>query len=166
MKRILLFILFGILFHDGIYAKINRDDSIYHDLCLFLVRQNIITEQYMSGNKEDYFSLLVICDILEEYVPKKKPDLSKEFGIYNFNYIGHESDWIFLLIKYKNNYRVFRRFETNVIINEILKIRDEDPTLIDDVLFGKYLKEITDYKNQGIKVMYKTGKIQFITKSP
>ena len=167
MKRTILFILFGILFHNGIYAQKKGNDTIYYELSLFLVHQKIISEQYLFEHKDDYASLIDICDLLEKYDHRKKPDLSKEFGIYFFSWIGLESGWIFLLIKNKNNYTVFRSFEISLIINELLKIRDEDPKLIDDVSFCKYLKKITDYDNTiGLTFLNKKGKIQFITKQP
>ena len=165
MKRIGLFLIFGILIQSLMYAKENLNNDIYRELCLFLVNQNVISEEQMSGFKEDYSSLIALSDIFEEYHPQNNTDLSKEFGIYKFGFLHIEGHAPYILIRTNDSCKIFIREQTDVIIQEILRVRDVSPKLIDEVLFSKYLREITNY-NIGIIIMERISNVDFFINLP
>ena len=153
MKKIVFILIFGIIIHnDVLYAQKNGNDSLYRDLCLILVHQKIISKEYMLEFKTDYSKLIYICDILERHLfPPSKPDFSKPFGIYFFDFIGLEiEEFSFVMIQYNGNYKIFNRFRFDVIINEIIRIREEDSQIIDNKLLIQYIKAITNFKNQRV----------------
>lgn len=157
-KPIVLLILMSLFFMD-MYSEPNKRDSIYKDLCLFLVSRNIITEKYMLEFKDNFPSLIYIQDILEKNNNVTKPDLLKEIGIYRFDYIGRMDGASYILIKNKNSYKAFRETDISLIINEIIAIKTENTKLMPDDLFEKYLKEITKYNSKNLILTFKTGSI-------
>ena len=166
MKRTIIILIFGVLLHNGTYAKKSDNDSIYRDLCLFLVEKNVITNQLIADWKYDYKSIIAIWDILEDDDhPSKKPELSKkEFGIYQFDFTGSgSSNYYFVLIKYKSICKVFLLSDISLIIYELSDIKEKDNNVFDDKLFCRYLKELTKPR-ENIILLEKIGNLQYIYK--
>jgi len=162
MKKTVLIFIFGMIIQNGMYAKENINDDIYRDICLFLVYRNIITEEYMLDFKDDYSELIFISEIRQKNALPQKPDFSERFGIYKFGYMEVTNNLNFILIKCDDNFKIFRRSQTDFIINEIIKIRDESPELIDESLFYQYVKGITDYNKPDIILAKEFGSILFM----
>ena len=163
MKKIVLLILW-IIIHNGVYAnKICNDTTFYRDLCLFLVHHEVISREYMLKSKNDYSKLIGFYDINQENpIPRQKPVFSKRFGIYAFDFIGMESNYAFILIKYNDTFKVFKRNETDLIIREIMQIIYEDSQIIDYHLLCKYLKKIVCYDDNMYIWNLNFGSILFI----
>jgi hypothetical protein len=146
MKKKLLLCIFILLSVVKVFSTENKPDSIYYDLCLFLVFNNDITKEYMKEFKDEYSSLIKIVDVSEDYILGYRPDFSKEIGLYKFDFIGRQSDYTYMLIKNKNSYKIYRAYDISLIIKELFSMREENPELISTELFDNWLKEIVKFK--------------------
>ena len=160
MKKILLFNTFVFLFVLNVLSS-NVSDCVYHDLCSFLVYRKVITKDYMENFKDDYSSLIKISEIGEGYIPKKTPDLTKMMGLFEFDFIGRESESAYVLVKNKNTYKIFRKSDISLIIKELLMIKEENPDLISLEMLNVYLKRLVNYDKEEDIVSYPVSKKTF-----
>jgi hypothetical protein len=145
MKKIMVLLIINMFLLTNIYS-INRQDSIYHDLYLFLVSQGEIKQEQISElGTDNYDQYIYLFDIRLDDFPNK-PDLDTPFGIYKFNYNGHSDGGYYVLIKHNEIYKVYDQNALSLIIRELIQIKKENPDLIDNNLFNTYLERITDDK--------------------
>jgi hypothetical protein len=143
-KIVLLFVNLTVL--TSVYATNPKQDSIYHDLYLFLVDRGIMKkEQIPKFGSADYGEYLYIFDILKDDFPNK-PNLDVQFGIYKFNYSGYMDSGYYVLIKYNDSYKVYYQTSLPLIIGELIDIRKNDPALIGDELFNAYIEQLINVK--------------------
>lgn len=139
MKKI-VFLIATLMVLTNTYAGNLKQDSIYHDLYLFLMDQENLKKECIpkveNGHYGDY---LYIFDILTDNFPNK-PDIDVPFGIYKFQYIGLVDCGYYVLIKYKDSCKVYYQDCLPLIIGELLEIRKNDPNLINNELFNAYLE--------------------------
>lgn len=156
MKKIILLLILGLSFLD-INSKENKQVSLCLDLCLFFVSEKIISEEDIKAFEDDYCSLIMIWDALEKNNYPSLPDLDKEFGVYKFDYAGREAeDATYILIKNKENYKIFLSSKISSIINELLRIKEERVGLMNEKLFDEYLKAINGFVEE-LSVSFKIG---------
>jgi hypothetical protein len=140
MKKIILLVI-NLLVLTNTYS-INKQDSIYHDLYLFLVSKgDMDKEQIPTLESNNYGEYLYLFNILKDEFPNK-PDLDTPFGIYKFNYAGYADGGYYVLIKYNESYKVYNQNSLSLIIKEFMRIKKDNPDLINDNLFYQYLEEI------------------------
>jgi hypothetical protein len=142
MKRALLFIILSLFLLTNCYS-INKQDSIYYDLYTYLVSVGDMPQRMLSVlNSKNYNQYLLIFDIVSE---KDSPDfLDTPFGIYKFQYIGLMDGGYNVLIKHNESYKVYSQTSVTLIIEELIKVRKENPELIDNDLFEAYIEAIID----------------------
>jgi hypothetical protein len=145
MKRKISLCIFLFLSVVSVFSIENKTDSIYHDLCLFLVLEKDITKEYMEEFEDDYSSLVKIVDVSDNHTSGYKPDFSKEISLYKFDFIGSTSDYSYVLIKNKNSYKIYRYYDISIIIKELLIVKEENPKLICAELFDSWLRGIVNF---------------------
>ncbi len=122
----------------------------------------------MDEMRGDYASLIGIVEVLyEEGTPYHKPDFSKKFEIYLFDYIGGSGYSLFILIKNRDKYTVYRKIDCDLIIDDIIKIRKKEPEIISDELFIDYVNKLVELKYRGGRYIVnysKHGRIEYLKK--
>lgn len=145
---------------SNLYCANLKQDSIYRDLSLFLVDRRIIDKKDINQFSDNYSSLIFIRELIDGDSLSKKPDFTKDFGIYKFNYVGLMDGGFFFLIKNGNEYSVYLTNDIPWIIDELLIIKEKSNLLPDD-LFVKYLKELIklDYDYERYFIPHQIGNI-------
>ena len=161
LKKTLLTTISLLLLLESNYA-INKQDSIYRDLYQFIILQEDmpkIETGLNGGICKNYLDIFEIVSGIDA------PDfVSIPFGIYKFQYSGCIDCGYYVLIKYNESYKVYYQESVSLIIEEFLKIKKENPYLIDNDLFYLYLEKLIDDK-AGIygspTIIQKIGTIEY-----
>lgn len=167
MKKNILLIIINLLLLSNSYAT-NRQDSIYNDLYQFLIlKQNMPKEMYWILECDSCEQYLYIFNILKDEFPNTPDFINIPFGIYKFQYVGCMDCSFYVLIKYNENYTVYPPTAATLIIKELLKIRKENPELIDNELYEAYIEAIVDdrtgmYPAENKGIIHTIGRVDFI----
>jgi hypothetical protein len=125
------------------------------------VVQNHIPEK-MRKEYSDYSFVVYAKELLREECHPIPNFQQTEFGIYEFEYWGLVDAVPFVLVKYKDEYKVYRRNQYSFIIRELLSIKKEHPELISDDLFEQYIEKITEIEPDRLFFYDEIGQIKFI----
>jgi len=167
-KKLLLFVVNMLLIMNS-YA-INKQDSIYHDLYQFLILKGDLPKEMdwlLQCDSCKCKQYLYIFDILKDDFPNKPDFINIPFGIYEFQYDGCMDCGFYVLIKHNESYTVYPKTSVTLIIKNLIKIRKENPDLIDNKLFETYIEAIIDdlrgkYPSERNVIVQKIGHIDFI----
>jgi hypothetical protein len=110
---------------------------------------------------------LYIFNILKDEFPNKPDFINIPFGIYKFQYSGCMDCGFYILIKYNESYKVYYQTAVTLIIKELIKIRKDNPGLIDNDLFEAYIEAIIEdctgmYPAERNVIIQTIGHIDFI----
>ena len=148
-----LFLLFCLFTAMNLSCQTESNDSVYHKLYLFLDSQNHIPPKMRDISYNNYANLLYIEELLKEYSFPYQNLEQDEFGVYKLEYIGLTGGASFIFIKYKGKYKIFKRNNYSLIIRELIKIKKENVTILNDELFGQYIEklvEVEEYEDRTI----------------
>jgi len=167
MRKKLLLVIINLLLLFNSYAT-NKQDSIYNDLYQFLILKGDMPKEMDWILKCDSCKqYLYIFNILKDEFPNKPDFVSIPFGIYKFQYDGCMDCSFYVLIKYNESYTVYPQEAVTLIIKELIKVRKDNPNLINSDLFEDYIEAIMDnrigmYPDKRNVIVHTIGHIDFI----
>ncbi|MDR1762510.1 MAG: hypothetical protein LBR64_00940 [Dysgonamonadaceae bacterium] len=145
MKKIFIITVLLNLFGVTCFSQKCQADSIYYYLCNFLVYSNKnITQEYMNEFKADYSKLIKIHNLICDKEYNCKPKFQEDFNLYEFDFIGSQSECAYILIIVYDKYKIFRYSDLSLIIDELFMIKESNSDLLNDKLFITLLKEIVN----------------------
>lgn len=159
-KKLFLLIIISISSATTIFSK-NKSDSIYQDLCSFLIQTGNMSEEIGC----EYFErFLYIFEVISH---EEAPDfINRPFGVYKFNYIGCEDCGYYVLIKYNEDYTIFYQKSIGLMIKELLKIKESNPEFMDCNAFEAYIQAIANdgegLDSEQIDISQKFGRLNYI----
>ena len=154
IRKILIPVIFFLCFENLHCAEI--DDSIYRDLCSFLVSENKIEAKDTVGIEPSEF--IRIYDILRG----DKVNLNDKFGIFLFNRIGYDH-LVYILIKKDYTYAVFRENDPILILKYLFLKIEECPQIVSPEDLNKFVKYLIKINDPGLLIGEIRGKLTFIT---
>jgi hypothetical protein len=162
--KIAKFILIAIIlsFSIGISAnkplKMSKEDSVYNDLSKFLINEGYMKEEIYNNHYREIYIFELITETMYPSI------VNTPFGIYKFSYSGCDDCGYDVLIKHDDKYMVFYQNELGLILKILVKIKEENPGLINCDQFEAYVKALSNV-NKGINggslhVYRKFGRIE------
>jgi hypothetical protein len=113
---------------------------------------------------EDCGQYIYLFDVRKDNFPNK-PNIDVPFGIYKFQYAGYVDGGYYVLIKYKESYKVYYQNNLSWILRELIRIRKESPDLMDENLFMTYLDVLLNDQlgvyGGGRTIVQKIGNIEY-----